>query len=197
MADTISEEQAETIPDSEAEAVKTARPKTRKKPAAAEQESAPVDTPKPIRVRDIDPDQYVTVRNGFQGRLIYRSPRTGEMFDWEKFGDEQEMSLQELSKVKNSYKKFFINNWFIFDEDWIVDYLGVKNYYKNAVPIDRFDELFTKSADELADILSKLSEGQKRSIAYRARQLIAENGIDSRNVILTLEEQLGVDLIEK
>lgn len=197
MADVISEEQAESLPGSEIEAVKPARPKTKKKPAAVEPESAPVEAPKPIRVRDIDPDQYVTVRNGFQGRLIYRSPRTGEMFNWERFGDEQEMSLQELSKVKNSYKKFFINNWFMFDEDWIVDYLGVKNYYKNAVPIDQFDELFTKSPEELTEILSKLSVGQKRSIAYRARQLIAENGIDSRAVILTLEEQLGVELIEK
>ena len=46
---------------------------------------------KPTRAKKIDPDQIVTVKNGFQGRLIYKSPRTGERFVWEGFGDEQDM----------------------------------------------------------------------------------------------------------
>lgn len=147
--------------------------------------------------KTIDPDQYVTVRNGFQGKLIYISKRTGEKFEWEGFGDEQDMELSELKNARNAYKIFFINNWFMFDEAWIIDYLGMGQYYRNSIPINRFDEVFEKSPDEIEMMVSKMPEGQKHSLAYRAKQLIAEGGIDSNRVISSLEKCLGVELIEK
>lgn len=150
-----------------------------------------------ITPKEVDSSQYVIVRNGFQGTLVYKSRKTGEVYIWQNFGDEQEMELRELRNAKNSYKKFFINNWFMFDEDWIIDYLGVRQYYKHAVPIDGFDDLFTQEPSKLKQTLSELSNGQKKSIAYRAMELIAENRIDSLSVISTLEDALGIDLIEK
>jgi len=151
----------------------------------------------PIKAKEIDPNQTVIVRNGFQGRLIYKSPRTGERFIWPEFGDEQEIELKELRNAKNSYKKAFINNWFMFDEEWVIDYLGVGAYYKNALKIHEFDDLFKKPAPEITKIISKLSDGQKKSVSYRAKQLIAEGEIDSRKSIAALEDALGIELIEK
>lgn len=156
-----------------------------------------IEVSKPIVPREIDPTQYVVVRNGFQGKLVYKSQRTGELFIWDRFGSEQEIELRELKNAKNTHKKFFINNWFMFEEDWIVGYLGVGQYYKNAISIDHFDEVFSKKPSELEKIISGMSEGQKKSVAYRAMELIASGSIDSRKTITTLEELLGVDLIEK
>lgn len=152
---------------------------------------------KPIVPKTVDPEQYVTVRNGFQGRLVYISKRTGERFVWDEFGSEQEMELRELKNAKNSSKKFFENNWFMFDEDWIVNYLGVQRFYRNAVRIEDFDEIFSKNADEIVEIVSGMSDGQKKSAAYRARTLIAEGKIDSNRAITALEKSLGVELIER
>ncbi len=47
--------------------------------------------PKTIKAKQVDLHQYIPVRNGFQGKLIYRSRRTGELFVWETFGETQEM----------------------------------------------------------------------------------------------------------
>lgn len=154
---------------------------------------------KPIIPKDIDPNQIIIVRNGHQGKLIYESPRTHERFKWESFGDEQEMELREIRNAKSSAKKFFINNWFMFDEEyaWVIDYLGLKQYYKNAISLEDFDEIFQKKPDEIKNIVSKLSQGQKKSVAYRARHLIANEEIDSHKVISALEKALNVDLIEK
>ena len=44
------------------------------------------DKKRPMIPKDIDPNQIVTVRNGFQGRLVYKSKRTGERFVWDSFG---------------------------------------------------------------------------------------------------------------
>lgn len=146
--------------------------------------------------KGIDPHQIVTVRNGFQGRLVYRSPKTGERFVWESFGAEQDMEIGELRNAKSANKKYFINNWFMFDESWIPDYIGMAQYYKFAIPIADFDKFFEKSAAELEKAVSKLSEGQKQSVAYRARQLIADGTIDSNKAIASLEKSLGIELVE-
>lgn len=174
----------------ESVSAETPKRKTRTKKAAEK-------TVKPIVPKDIDPEQYVTVRNGFQGRLVYVSKHTGERFVWDQFGAEQEMELRELKNAKNSYKKFFENNWFMFDEDWIVDYLGVQRFYRNAVRIEDFDEIFQKDAKTISEIISDMSDGQKKSVAYRARVLIADGAIDSNKAITALEESLGVELVER
>lgn len=151
----------------------------------------------PIVPKEVDQHQIVTVRNGFQGRLVYKSRKTGERFIWDGFGAEQDMEIGELRNAKSSNKKYFENNWFMFDEQWIPEYLGMSQYYKFAIPISEFDKFFEKPADELEKALSKLSNGQKQSVAYRARELIRDGTIDSNKVIDTLEKCLGVELVER
>ena len=151
-------------------------------PTELKQETSRAAEKRPLVPKDIDPHTIITVRNGFQGRLVYRSKKTGERFVWDSFGAEQDMEIGELRNARNSNKKYFINNWFMFDEPWIVDYIGMSQYYKFAIAI--------------SDFVSKLSDGQKKSIAYRAKQLIASGGIDSNKTIATLEKCLGVELVE-
>lgn len=147
--------------------------------------------------KEIDPHQIITVRNGFQGTLIYKDKRTGADYRWEDFGDVQDIELGELRSARGSAKKFFENNWFLFDEEWVPEYLGMGKYYKHALNSEDFDGIFTKSPDELEAVLAELSDGQRKSVGYRARQLIASGEIDSRKIVSTLEHCLGVELVEK
>lgn len=147
--------------------------------------------------QNLDPNTIVTVKNGFQGHLIYKSRRTNERFEWESFGDEQDMDLQELKNAKNSSKAFFVNNWFLIDDPEVLDYLGVSQYYKYALNFASFDDLFKKSPDDIKDTISYLSVGQKKSIAYRAKELIANGVIDSIKVINALENSLSIELIDR
>ena len=72
----------------------TAKPRIE---SSAEQTQAQQTEPKKAMIpKEVDPNQYVTVRNGFQGRLVYKSKRTGERFVWDSFGAEQDMELSEL-----------------------------------------------------------------------------------------------------
>lgn len=153
---------------------------------------------KPLVPKEVDANQLIVVRNGFQGRLVYISPRTRERFVWEQFGDEQEIELRELRNAKSSAKKFFSNNWFMFDDEyaWVIDYLGVKQFYKHAIKLDEFDDVFKMTPAKIKDAISKLSPGQKKSISYRARQLVIGGEIDSRKAIAAIEEALGIELVE-
>lgn len=157
------------------------------------------ETKKPIIAKDIDLNQLIVVRNGYQGRLVYKSPRTHEKFVWPEFGSEQMVELLELRNAKNTFKKYFINNWFMFDDEyaWVIDYLGMSQYYKHALKVDGFDDVFSKSPSEIEKTIAKLSVGQKKSLGYRARQLIADGEIDSNKAIIALEKSLGIELVER
>lgn len=152
----------------------------------------------PIVPKDIDTSMLITVRNGFQGKLVYKSKRTHEKYIWDEFGGEQEIELRELRNAKSSSKAFFINNWFMFDKEdaWVIDYLGLGQYYQNAIGIDDFDDIFESTPQKAEKIIANMSKGQKRSLAYRARQLVIDGKIDSRKMISTLEEALGTELID-
>lgn len=153
---------------------------------------------KQLKVKNnLTPETLITVRNGFNGKLIYKSKRYGEVFEWEEFGDEQELELQELKNAKNSYKAFFENNWFLIDNPEVIDYLGIDRYYKNSLNFEEFDTIFKQTPDEIEDRIRHLPDGQKVSLAYRCKQLISDGTVDSLKVINTLEKSLGIELIEK
>lgn len=148
---------------------------------------------------NVDPNMYIPVRNGYHGILVYESSKTHEVFIWNEFGDTQEMELKELRNAKNTMKTFFVNNYFMFDEEysWVIKYLGVTEFYKNAIGIDGFDELFTKSPNEIKNVVSTMSDGQKKSLYYCVKEKISNGEIDSFRTIKALEESLGTILIDK
>lgn len=164
----------------------------------ANEDTAPVKTKEnvKVRVKELKPTDYVTVKNGFAGRLVYASKRTGERFIWPELGDEQDIELQELKNAKNSSKGFFINNWFLFDDPAVIAYLGLERYYQNTLNAEDFQGLFEKTPAEIEKIISKIPNGQKASLAFYARQKIANNEIDSLKVINLLEKYLNIQLIE-
>lgn len=191
---------------------KTRKKKTTDEPIeevqnAVVEEAVPVEEPKPAATpkrsvpvkKDVDIHEYIPVRNGAHGKLVYISPRNHEVFVWDEFGDELEMELQELKNAKSASKKFYANNWFMFSEEyaWVIDYLGVGQYYANALDIDNYDSFFEQPADKIAKAISGMTDGQKRSLAFRARQLVASGSIDSNKVISALEEGLGIKFTEE
>ncbi len=148
--------------------------------------------------KDVDQSQYVPVRNGFHGRLVYVT-REGEKYVWEDYGDEQEMEIRELRNAKAAHKVFFESNWFMFDDDysWVIDYLGIRNFYKHALSIDDFDDIFKKSPAEIKKLIGEMSKGQALSVSYRARQLILNGEIDSMKTIDALEEALHTEFVDR
>ncbi len=170
------------------------------KSVGQEQPTSPLEqeVKQPYHVKNtLTPNMYVTVKNGFNGRLIYKSSRTNEKFVWEGFGAEQDIELQELKNAKSSHKTYFERNWFLFDDPEVIRYLGVERFYASALSFDEFDELFTKTPDEIKARIASIPEGQKQSLIYKAKQMIADGEIDSMKMVNALEESLGVELIER
>lgn len=145
----------------------------------------------------LTPNTFVTVKNGFSGRLVYKSSRTNEKFVWEEFGSEQDMELQELKNAKSAHKTYFEKNWFLFDDPEVISYLGVEKFYASALSFEEFEDLFAYSPDDVKDRIATIPDGQRQSLIYKAKQMIADGTIDSMKMVNALEESLGVELIER
>ena len=170
-----------------------------KKADAAQDESAvkAASTTKKLKAKKLDPHQYVTVRNGYQGKLIFISPRTREKFVWDEFGMEQELELQDLRSARGVSRRFFEENWFLIDDPEVIEYLGVERFYRNAISAEEFETLFDKPVDEIISIVSSLSNGQKRAVGYLAKKKVADGEVDSIKLIDALEKEIGMELIER
>lgn len=150
----------------------------------------------PARSVQLDPTSYVTVRSGFNGRLVYRSKKTGEVYVWKDFGQEHDMELQELKNARNTSREFFEHNWFMLDDPEVIKWLGVQEYYRTSLSVNDFDSLFRKKPEEIERIVASLPAGQRETLINRARELIAADdpALDSIRVIRALERSLGVKL---
>lgn len=148
---------------------------------------------------DVTPNDIIMVRNGFNGKLVYVSTKTGEKFVWDELGDEAEMELKELRTAKNSQKKFFENNWFMFDDEysWVIPYLGITKFYDNAWPIENLQGILKKSPSEIKKMCAQINDGQKRTLKYMVKELYANGKIDSLKTASALEEGLGITLSER
>jgi hypothetical protein len=143
-------------------------------------------------------DTLVTVFNGYNGTLVYKSVRNiGLKIVWEKFGDFDEVELGELLIAKNTQPKFFQKNWFLIEDPEVLEFLRVDKFYENSLSVEDIDDIFYKSEKDIKKIFSNLNGGQKETLKYRAFELIEDGSIDSISVIRTLEDLLGVQLLDK
>lgn len=146
-------------------------------------------------VRKITNDTMVECKNGTHGKLVYVSKKNpGVTYEWNEFGEIQEMDYGELVSMRGAQRRFFEDNWVLIEDAEVLKKLGVDKYYKNALTTENFDSVFTWSVDEIKEKIPKMSDGMKDSIRVRAMELIKAGKFDSLASIKAMGEALGCDL---
>jgi hypothetical protein len=148
------------------------------------------------KVRKLDDKTMVTVISNFSGHLFYRSPRFNDEYEWAEYGDENEMSIQELKSMKASHRRFFEDKWITFaekDQD-VISHLKVDKYYKDGFEQDDWDNIFEKSIEELTDIIETANLNEKSLILTKARELYEQGELTNLHIIRLIEEKLQVSI---
>lgn len=161
--------------------------------------AAPVkkkQAPKKPRVKkNVDLNRYVTVKNGFNGPLIYIDKTTGEEHSWGEFGDEVDMTVGSLQRARSSQKRFFEDNWWLFDDPEVIEFLHAEQWYKNALSYEEFDTVFDGTIKDIEEIVGALSVGQKLAVSFCAKKKIKSGELSDLNLIKSLEKILNTELI--
>lgn len=179
----------------------TPKKETAKKVETVETETAEVEAPvvekaKPARAKrvEIDRDELIACRNAVDGSLIYISDQTRQKYNWDSYGRVQYITMGELMVMQGSQPRFLDDVWLIIDDEEAAQYLGLTKRYESLVGLEDLDAFFDLSLKEIEEILPKLPNGLKTTVATRARKLIQEKKLDSGNKIRLLEEKLNIEL---
>jgi hypothetical protein len=148
------------------------------------------------KVRKLDDKTLVTVISNFSGQLFYRSPRTQDEWEFAEYGDEHEMSIQELKSMKAQHRRFFEDKWITFaekDQD-VISHLKVEKYYKDGFVQDDLEDIFEKSVEELSDIIETATPNEKSLIITKAREKFESGELVNLHIIKLIEDKLQVDV---
>lgn len=155
---------------------------------------------KPNKVK-IEPDYLIPVKSNVGGVLYYKSKKTGYEETWDETGTVIEMEFSELISMRNSQKKFFINNWIVVEDtddytaDEIYKALNVDKYYTSNGLYENIDDIFSFSAKKIEEVVPTLSKPIKETILAKAYTMLAEDDsrLDSNAKRKALEKALGVN----
>lgn len=145
-----------------------------------------------------DLTRMICIKNIAKGKLIYKSKRQmGYTIVWEKRGALNYMELSEFINLKNSDMRFITEPWIrIIEEDEveILKYANVYQYFKSIIEIDDVDALLNLSYDKFCSKFDKLPDSFKKTVAERARDMIASGELDSIKIKKHIEEKLDMEL---
>lgn len=145
-----------------------------------------------------DLTRMICIKNIAKGKLIYKSKRQmGYTIVWEKRGALNYMELGEFINLKNSDMRFITEPWIrIMEEDEveILKYANVYQYFKSIIEIDDVDDLLRLPFDKFCSKFDKLPDSFKKTVAERAKDMIANGELDSIKIKKYIEQQLDIEL---
>lgn len=144
-------------------------------------------------------DTVVPVVCNTVGGLIYVSKKiNGYVVKWDGLGSTEYMELSELVSLRNTDRRFFEDNWIVFEDtaeytvSQLYDFLKVSKYFEHVYTPETIDTIFELEPSDIIRTVSSLSVGMKDTVATRAKQKIDAKELDSNNKIEALEKALNV-----
>ena len=168
------------------------------------EETTPIKTPKPTKIR-LDDSVLVRVKSNTFGQLIYINKRTGDRTEWKQFGEEQSLSMGDLRAMKGTQLSFFSDQMIVItgceDDRYpdltpadIYDALLVSRYYKNIVDPENFGKIFAASDSEIRQMVSQMSNNARTNLIVALNTAINNGTLDSLRKIKLFESLLGCEL---
>ena len=81
----------------------------------------------------LNPNTMVSIQSGVKGGLTYKSTRTGQIWRFLEFGDQEEMELSELRTMLSSNRSFLEKGWIKVLDDDVVEYLNLERFKRRRL----------------------------------------------------------------
>lgn len=151
---------------------------------------------KPKQPREISINEQIPVRSVTEGGLIYVDPQTNQRYIWDKYGSVLHITFEKISNMYASYPQFLTEPYIVIDDKDVIEKLHLEYVYNefNFEVADNLDKFFTKSVNEMRNIIRKLPTSIKENLKTKARMLYTNNKLSDLNKIQMLQEELKIDL---
>lgn len=144
--------------------------------------------------RKVKREDTCLIMCGTTGGVYYQSATTGQTWEFSAFGQTDEITVAELTKIRNSHARFFNENWFIILDDEVVKYLGLTKLYENMMKPEDIEAFFDLSVEEIEKTIDKLPTGLKVVLSDMAKQKYQDGTLNNITKIRLIQDKLNVIL---
>ncbi len=95
-----------------------------------------------------DRNRQVIVRSCIEGRVIYKSKRSGMTYKWLEKGAYEVLTVEELLNMESQSHKFLHSPWLMVDDEDIIEAFNLAELYDLVAKVEDIDSFINMSLDE-------------------------------------------------
>ena len=141
-----------------------------------------------------DRNRQVIVRSCVDGRVIYKSKRSGMTWKWLEKGAYEVLTVEELLNMESQSHKFLHSPWLMVDDEDIIEAFNLAELYDLVAKVEDIDSFINMTLDEQKQIYNKLPKASQNQVYNHICFKVDSGEIDSRAKIRQLEELVGMEL---
>lgn len=121
----------------------------------------------------------------------------GEVYTFERLGEEQSIPLEDLKKIIKNNKSFVEGGNFFINDDEIVKSQKLTNIYKKLLSYNEMLDLFNKDKSAFEKIFAGMTANQKETVKRIIFEKLNENekSVDM-NIVQIINDDLGIDIMD-
>lgn len=122
----------------------------------------------------------------------------GEIYTFERIGEEQSIPLEDLKKIIKNNKSFVEGGNFFINDDEVVKSQKLTNVYKKLLSYDEMLGLFNKDRAAFEKVFSGMTENQKENLKRIIFEKLNENekSVDM-NIVQVINEDMNIDIMDE
>lgn len=140
-------------------------------------------------------DEMVEVRNVYNGKVVYNSPKTKINYAWLEKGDIEVMSIEEILTM-HTKRKYLEEPWLTIDDERIIEGLGLEKAVDIIEKIEDTDALVEMDLQELEKLINGLNRNQRLNLRDEVVIKIKSNEIRDYATVVALKQLLEIEDID-
>lgn len=141
-----------------------------------------------------DRTREIPVRSCINGRVIYKSKKTGVTYKWLEKGTYEILAIDELLNMESQSQKFLHSPWLMVDDTEVIEAFNLQGLYDLVAKVEDIDSFVDMSLGEQQKIYNKLPKTLQNQVYNHIYNKVETGEIDSKSKIRELEELVQMEL---
>ena len=141
-----------------------------------------------------DRTREIPVRSCINGRVIYKSKKTGVTYKWLEKGTYEILTIDELLNMESQSQKFLHSPWLMVDDEEVIEAFNLQELYDLVAKVEDIDSFVDMSLGEQQKIYNKLPKTLQNQVYNHIYNKVETGEIDSKSKIRELEELVQMEL---
>lgn len=137
----------------------------------------------------------IPVRSYVDGRVIYKSKKTGVTYKWLEKGAYEILTIDEILNMESQSHKFLHSPWLVVDDEEVIEAFNLTDLYQSLEKVEDIDSFISLPFKEQQEIYDNLPKSVQKQVYNHIYNKVDNGEIDSRSKIKQLEELVKIKLV--